>query len=125
VKCGRDESCLAAQEIELEVDSDANDGSGSDTSGAGSPAGQSYFHESGVSTDSHDDEEPGYFRQEVIGIGGRVKHKSKKRVTVGAGVVEYEDERKTGDYLVREKQGFHRAWCAWCSRVIPAKSEIS
>jgi hypothetical protein len=123
VKCGRGESCLAAQEIELEVDCEADDGSGSDTGSSGSPAGQSHYHESGLSTDSHDDEEPGYFRQEVIGLGGRVKHKSKKRVNVGACVVEYEDERETGDYLVREEQGLHRAWCGWCSRVIPGKSE--
>jgi len=123
VKCGRGESCLAAQEIELEVDCEADEGSGSDTGSSGSPPGQSYFHESGVSTDSHDDEEPGYFRQEVIGLGGVVKHKSKKRVNVGACVVEHEDERETGNYLVREEQGLHRAWCGWCSRVIPAKSE--
>ncbi|KAJ6162919.1 hypothetical protein N7497_002898 [Penicillium chrysogenum] len=119
VKCGRGESCLAAQEIELEVDCEADEGSGSGiqllrrlvTRGAGVP------------TDSHDDEEPGYFRQEVIGLGGVVKHKSKKRVNVGACVVEYEDERETGNYLEREEKGLYRGWCGWCSRVIPAKIE--
>lgn len=128
VKCGRGENCLAAQEIEVEVDCEANEGSGSgsDTSStAQSPAAPpSFGYEGiGVSTESHDDEEPGYFRQEVIGLGGTVKHKSKKRVNVGACVVEYEDERDTGNYLEREEKGLYRAWCGWCSRVIPAKNE--
>ncbi|KAK4865149.1 hypothetical protein LT330_001772 [Penicillium expansum] len=128
VKCGRGESCLAAQEIELEVDCEADEGSGSgsDTSSrAQSPAAPPTFGYEGigVSADSHDDEEPGYFRQEIIGLGGVVKHKSKKRVNVGACVVEYEDERDTGNYLEREEKGLYRAWCGWCSRVIPAKSE--
>ncbi|CAI7677187.1 unnamed protein product [Penicillium discolor] len=127
VKCGRGENCLAAQEIELEVDCEADEGSGSgsDTSStANSPAAPPSFGYEGIGvSDSHDDEEPGYFRQEVIGLGGIVKHKSKKRVNVGACVVEYEDERDTGNYLEREEKGLYRAWCGWCSRVIPAKSE--
>ncbi|KAJ5169678.1 uncharacterized protein N7500_002461 [Penicillium coprophilum] len=127
VKCGRGENCLAAQEIELEVDCEADEGSGSgsDTSSTEqSTAAPSFGHEeAAVSTDSHDDVEPGYFRQEVIGLGGVVKHKSKKRVNVGACVVEYEDERETGNYLEREEKGLYRGWCGWCSRVIPAKSE--
>ncbi|KAJ5848410.1 hypothetical protein N7455_012367 [Penicillium solitum] len=127
VKCGRGENCLAAQELELEVDCEADEGSGSgsDTSStAHSPAAPPSFGYEGIGvSDSHDDEEPGYFRQEVIGLGGIVKHKSKKRVNVGACVVEYEDERDTGNYLEREEKGLYRAWCGWCSRVIPAKSE--
>ncbi|KAF7519121.1 hypothetical protein PCG10_010363 [Penicillium crustosum] len=127
VKCGRGENCLAAQEIELEVDCEADEGSGSgsDTSSrAHSPAAPPSFGYEGIGvSDSHEDEEPGYFRQEVIGLGGIVKHKSKKRVNVGACVVEYEDERDTGNYLEREEKGLYRAWCGWCSRVIPAKSE--
>ncbi|KAJ5942146.1 hypothetical protein N7516_002314 [Penicillium verrucosum] len=127
VKCGRGEKCLAAQEIELEVDCEADEGSGSgsDTSSAAqSPAAPPSFGYEGIGvSDSHDDEEPGYFRQEVIGLGGIVKHKSKKRVNVGACVVEYEDERDTGNYLEREEKGLYRAWCGWCSRVIPAESE--
>ncbi|EKV07299.1 Zn(II)2Cys6 transcription factor [Penicillium digitatum] len=128
VKCGRGENCLAAQEIELEVDCEADEGSGSggDTSTVQSPAAPPLFGYEGIgiSVDSYDDdEEPGYFRQEVIGLGGVVKQKSKKRVNVGACVVEYEDERETGNYLEREEKGLHRAWCGWCSRVIPAKSE--
>ncbi|KAJ5295909.1 hypothetical protein N7508_010730 [Penicillium antarcticum] len=128
VKCGRGEGCLAAQGIELEVDCEVDEGS-SDTSSSHSaghsPASHpSYSNEGAISTDSHDDEEPGYFRQEVIGLGGVVKHKAKKRVNVGACVVEYEDERETGNYLAREEDGLHRAWCGWCSRVIPSKSEV-
>ncbi|KAJ5086825.1 hypothetical protein NUU61_008132 [Penicillium alfredii] len=134
VKCGRGEACLAAQEIELEVDCEADEGPSETSSPAHSPPGhpshlhQHHHHHNShhpdfLSTDSHDDEEPGYFRQEVIGLGGVVKHKAKKRVTVGACVVEYEDERETGRYLVREEGGLHRAWCGWCSRVIPAKAE--
>lgn len=122
MKCGRGEECLAAQEIELEVDCEADEGSSDSSSTGHSPTG--HPHHDLFSNDSHDDEEPGYFRQEVIGLGGRVKHKSKKRVMVGACVVEYEDERETGKYLVREEEGLHRAWCGWCSRIITAKSEV-
>ncbi|KAJ5638087.1 hypothetical protein N7490_007966 [Penicillium lividum] len=130
VKCGRGEACLAGQEIELEVDCEADEGSDTSSTGYHSPvshpsasASSNYHHEL-VSSDSHDDEEPGYFRQEVIGLGGVVKHKAKKRVMVGACVPEYEDERETGKYLVREESGLHRAWCGWCSRVIPAQNEL-
>lgn len=123
VKCGRGEACLAAKEIELEVDCEADEGS-SDTSSPGhSPPSHPSYHHELVSTDTHDDEEPGYFRQEVIGLGGLMKHKAKKRVMVGACVVEYEHERETGRYLMREESGLHRAWCGWCSRVIPAYNE--
>ncbi|KAJ5662377.1 uncharacterized protein N7477_009993 [Penicillium maclennaniae] len=121
VKCGRGEGCLAAQEIELEVDCEADEGASDSSSANHSPTG--HPHHDHLSNDVHEDEEPGYFRQEIIGLGGRVKHKSKKRVMVGACVVEYEDERETGKYLVREEDGLHRAWCGWCSRVIPAKDE--
>lgn len=134
VKCGRGEACLAAQEIELEVDCEADEGSsdsGSNSTGH-SPAShgdaQAQIHpeQHGLglaTTDGHDDEEPGYCRQEIIGLGGVVKHKAKKRVMVGACVVEFEDERETGRYLAREECGSHRAWCGWCERVIPASNE--
>lgn len=74
--------------------------------------------------DNRDDEEPGYFRQEIVGIGGVVKHKVKKRVTVGACVVEYEDERETGEYLRPEETREHRSWCGWCWRVVPSKEDL-
>ena len=126
MKCGRGEACLAAQEIELEVDCEADEGSsdtGSNSAGHSPPSHPSH-HELVSATDSHDDEEPGYFRQEIIGLGGVVKQKAKKRVMVGACVMEHEDERETGRYLEREERRSRRAWCGWCSRVIPARDEI-
>ncbi|KAE8145357.1 hypothetical protein BDV25DRAFT_164876 [Aspergillus avenaceus] len=115
VKCGRGEGCLAAQEIELEVECDAD--------GSSSPTG-SHNHPNDH-RDSREEEEPGYFRQEIIGIGGVVKHKAKKRFMVGSCVVEHEDERETGEYLTREEQGLHRTWCGWCWRVIPSQSDLA
>lgn len=132
VKCGRGEHCLDAQEIELEVDCEADEWSTAPatTSSSDSSHSHSQSHNHVVPDlqqlerlDSRDEEEPGYFRQEIVGIGGVVKHKAKKRVTVGSCVVEYEDERETGKYLVREECGRHRSWCGWCWRVVPSKNE--
>lgn len=132
VKCGRGESCLAGQEIELEVECEA------DESMSHSPPEYGYhfghrFEQAHHGSHNHsherwedpDEKEPGYLRQEIIGIGGRVKQRAKKRIMVGACVVEHEDERETGDYLTREEEGTHRSWCGWCWRVIPAKHEVS
>ncbi|CAG8410396.1 unnamed protein product [Penicillium salamii] len=83
-KCGRDENCLAAQEIEIEDDSEI----------------------------------------EEEFVGDSVKQKSKRRLIVAADVVDYDDEKKNRyTYLDREREGLQRAWCAWCSKVIPGKSE--
>ncbi|KAJ6171215.1 hypothetical protein N7470_000282 [Penicillium chermesinum] len=123
VKCGRGESCLAAQEIELEVECEADEGASDSSSVGHSPPSHSGHGYEGSVDDGHDDEEPGYFRQEIIGLGGVVKHKAKKRVMVGACVVEFEDERETGKYLVREECGSARAWCGWCNRVIPSSRD--
>lgn len=137
VKCGRGQDCLAAKEIELEVDCEADEGVSDASSSSHSPPShgphfsphhrhhhrQHSSHYDPISSDGHD-EEPGYFRQEIIGLGGLMKQKAKKRVLVGACVVEYEDERETGKYLEREECGSYRAWCGWCSRVIPAKKEL-
>ncbi|KAL4896837.1 hypothetical protein BDV59DRAFT_199181 [Aspergillus ambiguus] len=131
VKCGRGEDCLAAQEIELEVECEADEsassspaqphvGFGHRLAGNAHSGSHNHFNDR---LESREEEEPGYFRQEIIGIGGRVKQKAKKRVTVGACVVEHEDERETGRYLVREEEELHRSWCGWCWRVIPAKHE--
>lgn len=119
VKCGRGEDCLAAQEIELEVDSQTDEWATSPFDHHGHGHLTSHNHEH-----VNHDEEPGYFRQEIVGIGGVVKQKSKKRVTVGACVVEHEDERETGKYLKREESGQHRSWCGWCWRVIPGKKDL-
>ncbi|GFF60729.1 hypothetical protein CNMCM6936_000019 [Aspergillus lentulus] len=136
VKCGREENCLAAQEIELEVECEADESSASGSPhnhhqgnahahGHLSPQDELLRDQSLERSNSRDEEKPGYFRQEIIGIGGRVKQKAKKRVTVGACVVEYEDERDTGQYLTREEQGLNRSWCSWCCRVIPSKDDLA
>lgn len=118
VKCGRGESCLAAQEIELEVVSEAGD----DPDGLHNHGLLQHAGDNTIPTP--EDEEPGYFRQEIVGIGGRFKQKVKRRVMVGNCVPEYEDERDTGRYLIREEEGKHRGWCGWCRRLIPARNEI-
>ncbi|KAI7051731.1 hypothetical protein KC362_g91 [Hortaea werneckii] len=64
-----------------------------------------------------------YTTQEIVGIGGRVKRKVKKRVHVGAIVKEYEDERLNGKFLSREQSGANRSWCSWCCRVVPGKKD--
>merc|ERR1712072_1584843 len=64
-----------------------------------------------------------YTTQEIVGIGGRVKRKVKKRVYVGAIVKEYEDERLNGKFLSREQNGANRSWCSWCCRVVPGKKD--
>ncbi|KAK1141441.1 hypothetical protein N8T08_009113 [Aspergillus melleus] len=126
VKCGRGEDCLAAQEIEMEVECEADESSGSPHGHSPSLENEPWesHNHSNDRWESREEEEPGYFRQEIIGIGGVVKQKAKKRVTVGSCVVEHEDERETGQYLVREEEGRDRSWCGWCWRVIPSKSEL-
>lgn len=121
VKCGRAEDCLAAREIEMEVDCEDDTAMAHESPPGHDHASPPDVHE--LVNDSRDEDQPGYFRQEIVGIGGVVKQKAKKRVAVGECVVEYEDERETGRYLVREEQGYHRSWCAWCWRVIPARDE--
>ncbi|KAF9891935.1 hypothetical protein FE257_002898 [Aspergillus nanangensis] len=130
VKCGRGEDCIAAQEIELEVECEADESAntppethhGTLNHRLGNSRASSPSHANDW-WDSREEEEPGYFRQEIIGIGGRVKQKAKKRIMVGACVVEHEDEREKGEYLGREEDGQHRSWCGWCWRVIPARHE--
>lgn len=132
VKCGRGESCLAGQEIELEVECEADESMSHSPPEYGYHFGHRFEQaHNGSHNHSHErwedpeERESGYLRQEIIGIGGRVKQRAKKRVMVGACVVEHEDERDTGDYLTREEEGTHRSWCGWCWRVIPAKQEAS
>lgn len=134
VKCGKGENCLAAQAIELEV---VCEGDGSE---AAIPHQHHHNHFDdrhankntlshgiafGERNDGHQhDDEPGYLRQEIVGIGGVVKQKAKKRVVVGACVEEYEDERETGRYLQREETGQERSWCGWCWRVVPSRKDL-
>lgn len=136
VKCGRGEDCLAAQEIELEVDCDDEAAMGMSDHhhqhghhANGRQPSSSQFSERDHTLqverqDNRDDDGPGYLRQEIVGIGGVVKHKVKKRITVGSCVVEHEDERETGRYLRREESGEDRSWCGWCWRVVPSKADL-
>ena len=76
-----------------------------------------------TATPDHTSNKPGYFQQEIEGIGGVVKKKVKKRIKVGATVWEYEDERESGKYLEREAKGTARSWCGWCIRVCPGEED--
>lgn len=118
-KCGRGKYCLATRDamalMESECSEDVSTPGGHDMSRSNTPV----VHE-------HETEarpEPGYFRQEIEGIGGKVKSKSKRLVKVGATVYEFRDERESGKYLGREAGGELRSWCSWCSRVCPGKQD--
>lgn len=111
VECGRRSTCLAAQEVEKEIDCDADElASMRDEMEKAQLEGRSW---GGTS----------YLMQEIEGIGGIVKKKVKKRVRLGLAVKEYEDEREHGNYLSREKVGQNRSWCSWCDRVIASKND--
>lgn len=127
VKCGRGEKCLAAEDIEVEVDCEVDDWTTDNfdpyySHNHGHSNGQGYGH-SELRIEGRDDEEPGYLRQEIVGVGGTVKQKVKKRTRVGACVFEYDDERERGSYMKRESTGKVRSWCGWCSRIIPSHFE--
>ena len=123
VCCGRGTECIAAREVEHEVDCDAEDAreieSGiSPSSSPVSAHGISTPTGSGAGT-------PGYERHEIEGIGGVMKKKLVRMVKVGACVPEYEDEKGSERFLAREQEGKRRSWCSWCWRVIPsAKDQI-
>ncbi|KAE8553470.1 hypothetical protein EYB25_004852 [Talaromyces marneffei] len=135
VKCGKGENCLAASAIELEVDCEVDesaitiphlhnyDSDGPFNGHVESPPLIDGLPLSERSDGHQHDDEPGYLRQEIVGIGGVVKRKVKKRVVVGACVEEYEDERETGKYLQREADGLERSWCGWCWRVVPSRKD--
>lgn len=135
MKCGKGEDCLAASAIELEVDCEADESAitiphhhNYDTNGhlsghATSPPGIDGLSLNELIDGHQHDDEPGYLRQEIVGIGGVVKRKVKKRVVVGACVEEYDDERETGKYLQREANGLERSWCGWCWRVVPSRKD--
>ncbi|KAF2841861.1 hypothetical protein M501DRAFT_919101, partial [Patellaria atrata CBS 101060] len=108
VECGRGASCLAAKEVEHEIEISASDFE-LEVQGPESVKGARWAGGS-------------YFIQEIEGIGGKVKRKVKKRVRVGAVVKIYEDEK--GKSLGREKEGRLRSWCGWCQRVVPSKMDL-
>ncbi|RMZ05741.1 hypothetical protein D0860_05836 [Hortaea werneckii] len=108
VECGRDSECLAAREVFHEHDCDEDE---LENEMANAEIDSRHMHGSSYTT------------QEIVGIGGRVKRKVKKRVHVGAIVKEYEDERLNGKFLSREQSGANRSWCSWCCRVVPGKKD--
>lgn len=112
VHCGREEACLAAKELEKEIDCDADELTALRELERTSTPGREWA--------------PGtsYMTQEIEGIGGIVKKKVKKRVKVGAVVKEYEDERDHGCYLGREQEGAMRSWCHWCARIVPGRRDL-
>lgn len=123
MKCGRGEHCLAAKDIEVEIDCCADEFAALHPELGLSPSTTKVVREATSTsniapTDGRDDEGPGYLRQEIEGIGGVVKKKVKKRVRVGATVTEYDDEREKSVYLEREAMKRNRSWCGWCDRVI-------
>lgn len=66
---------------------------------------------------------PGYARQEVEGIGNKIKSVKKTMVRVGGCVPEWGDEKLSGISLRREANGEVRSLCGWCSRVLPGERD--
>lgn len=122
VECGRGKECVAAREVEHEVDCDAEDARvDSNNHTPSSSPGTSVVGTPGSLNSAHGPLQlgPGYARHEIEGIGGVVKRKLVRMVKVGACVPEYENEKHAGKFLVREQEGGARSWCGWCWRVIP------
>lgn len=109
VECGRDTACLAAREVFHELERDAEE---VETEMANAEIDSRHWKGSSYTT------------QEIVGIGGRVKKKEKRRVLVGSIVKEYEDERINGNFLSREQSGANRSWCSWCERVVLGKKDL-
>ena len=121
VKCGRGDRCIAAQEIEVEIDSRSEDL----FSLSGEPMGPD--ERGGTPTQEavvENGEKAGYLRQEIDGVGGIVRKKLRKRVRVGRTVKEYEDERDKADHMAREARGDNRSWCGWCNRTVPGRIDL-
>ena len=141
VKCARGAACLAAQEIEVEVDCSQDDGGvkANGTPRGSSSASSEHAHDTvvhaapaspaapgtpGTPGHEHRGVEAGYLRQEIEGIGGLLRGKVKKRKRVGRPVREFEDEREHAVFLNREARGERRSWCGWCDRVVPSAKDL-
>ncbi len=112
VECGRGSNCQASHEVYQEIECDADD------------LAVIEHDLAKADIEGHQWAGSSYLTQEIVGIGGAVKKKIKKRVTVGAAVKEYEDEREgTAQFLSREQAGDNRSWCSWCDRVVPGKKD--
>lgn len=112
MECGRDGECLAAREVWNESECDVDELAAIEVEMAQADLEGRQW--SGSS----------YMTSEIVGIGGKVKKKLKKRVLVGAIVKEYEDERVQGTFLAREQTGANRSWCNWCARVVLGKKDL-
>ncbi|GAB7358632.1 hypothetical protein MBLNU230_g3862t1 [Neophaeotheca triangularis] len=112
VKCGRGSGCLAAVKIYKEIECDADELANFEA------------EMEKAELDGRPRSGSSYTTQEIVGIGGKVKIKAKKSVLVGAEVREYEDERATGKFMVREQTGQNRSWCCWCERVVLSMRDI-
>ncbi|KEF53626.1 uncharacterized protein A1O9_10025 [Exophiala aquamarina CBS 119918] len=118
-KCGRGEHCLDSSVTTVcWVEIDCAEGINQEQ-----PRDLDHSTLAQTGTPDYTNKEPGYFQQEIEGIGGVVKKKVKKRVKVGATVWEFEDERGSGKYLERESRGKLRSWCGWCGRVCPGEDD--
>ncbi|KAF2260034.1 hypothetical protein CC78DRAFT_620537 [Lojkania enalia] len=108
VECGRTSSCLAAKIVEHETDCDAV--------ALSTRVGKDAYRRGG----------PSYHAQEIEGIGGVFKMKSKKQVRVGECVKFYEDEKERRiQCLEREVNGKLRSWCSWCQRVVLGGKDLA
>jgi len=112
VECGRGSDCLAACEVEQEIECDAEDIAAIEAEMAKAEC------------EGHRWQGSSYSVQEVVGIGGVVKKKIRKRISIGAAVKEYEDERGGGNFLAREQNGNNRSFCAWCESVVMGKRDL-
>jgi hypothetical protein len=122
VACGLGGKCLAAREIEQEIDCDAEDARELElNSRAATPSSS---HGSTTGSISSGQMGPGYERHEIEGIGGVVKKKLVKMVKIGACVPEHTEEKNKGTYMVRESERKVRSWCGWCWRVVPGATDI-
>jgi hypothetical protein len=128
VECGRGGECVAAREVEHEIDCDAEDAREIDNnSRAGSPSSSPGSSHGSINGSIHSglvQMGPGYARHEIEGIGGVVKKKLVKMVKVGACVPEYEDEKNSKKALSREREGKARSWCGWCWKVVPGAKDV-
>lgn len=109
VQCARKENCLAAEDIEVEVESDVGDQLTSY---------HSQFH-------NHTSQPRGsQLRREIVGTVDAAKQKAKKKIRVGANVLEqYQWENHL--FITPNVSGAFRSWCGWCSKVIPSESEAA
>ena len=120
VKCGRSINCLAAREVEVEVD-----GEGENVAASVEDASATPTEPMDVSDTAADgSKKMGYLRHEIEGIGGRFKKKRTTRFRVGDVVDEYDDEGESTNLLAREARGEKRSWCGWCDRVVPGPNDM-